>query len=333
MAEATAQLSATVHHSEELLYPSLVSFVGQTGAGKSTLIKLLIDLKSEESEAFPTPVVGAAGKDLATSEDVHLYLDPDSSESQAPLLFADCEGLEGGEREPVGASLKRKAERQAKQEAASGGRRRRRLKHTSERELLWADTPRKQSREYAVAHLYPRLLYTFSDVIVFVLKNPRVIEGVLERLIDWAQAALEKSSNQPVLPHAIIALNASENDIPKELWDVESATKSLFDSLSRTVHQNVTFKRYSQFWRERDRRIETVEQLVLSYYSSIRVIRIPEQGRPNLIESQVGKLSDMVRWASKKSRERKAELRMLLDADEFQPYLQTAFDHFAMDLK
>lgn len=103
----------------------------------------------------------------------------------------------------------------------------------------------------------------------------RVIESVFEKLVNWAAAALETSSNQPVLPHAIIALNASENDIDPVLWDPEIATAQLMESLSHTVKQNATFKKYAQFWRERNRQIETVEQLLRSYYSSAHVSVLP----------------------------------------------------------
>ena len=113
---------------------------------------------------------------------------------------------------------------------------------------------------------------------------------MLERLDNWAAAALEKSSNQLMLPHTVIFLNATENDIEPSLWDVNEATIRLLESLSRTVFQNATFRKYAAFWRERHRQIETLEQLLLSYYSSIRVVRIPTNGRPNLINEQVQKL-------------------------------------------
>ncbi len=147
--------------------------------------------------------------------------------------------------------------------------------------------------------------------------------------MDWAAAALEKSSNQPVLPHAIIVLNASKNDIDPALWDVDTSTSRLFESLSRTVFQNDTFKKYAQFWRERHRSIETLEQLLRSYYRNVNVVRIPTSGRPNLIQTQVETLYACIASACSDARERKAELRMLLDADDLQPYLQYAFDHFA----
>ena len=145
-------------------------------------------------------------------------------------------------------------------------------------------------------------------------------------------AALEKSSNQPVLPHAIIVLNASENDLDPEQWDIATSTSRLLENLSKTVFQNATFKKYAQFWRERHRPIESVEQLLHSYYRSVNVVRIPTSGRPNLIRTQVEKLYTYITVACDIARERKAELRMLLDADELQPYLHYAFDHFACDL-
>ncbi|OCK84171.1 hypothetical protein K432DRAFT_289452 [Lepidopterella palustris CBS 459.81] len=313
--------------------PSLVSLVGQTGAGKSTLVKLLIDLKLREPASYPTPVVGMSGKDVPTSDDVHLYVDPYSALSGAPLFYADCEGLDGGQREPFAAQLRRKIWRTSKplqdQDAEDSSFKSR---YGSERELLWADSSNRRSREFAVSNLYPRLLYTFSDVIIFVLRNPRVIESVFEQLIDWAAVALETSSNQPVLPHAVIALNACEYDVDPELWDVEVATKTLLESLSRTVHLNTSFQKYARFWRDRNKDIETVEQLMLCYYSSLQIVRIPSEGRPNLIQQQTERLYEGIQRSCRLARERKRELRMLLDAEELQSYLQYAFDHFAQTI-
>jgi hypothetical protein len=127
-------------------------------------------------------------------------------------------------------------------------------------------------------------------------------------------------------------LNASENSTEQHLWDPDIATNKLLQSLSGTVFKNDKFKKYAAFWRERQRQVDTVEELLLSYYSSVRVVRIPTHGRPNLISEQVSKLYRCIQSACTTARLRKGSLRMLLDADELQPYLQFAFDHFACDL-
>lgn len=76
------------------------------------------------------------------------------------MLYADCEGLDGGENIPR-ASRSKPRERTRK----NG--------HSSKRALAWASTEETQKRGYAVARLYPRLLYIFSDVVVFVLRNSK----------------------------------------------------------------------------------------------------------------------------------------------------------------
>ncbi|KAK5939023.1 hypothetical protein PMZ80_008326 [Knufia obscura] len=309
-------------------HPALASFVGETNAGKSSLVKLLIELCGSGSSDHMVPVVGTSSRsDLPTSGDVHLYSDPTTFPTSRPVLYADCEGLHGGERMPSGAHGKSKTI-QLNMSPTSFIKAQH---HASEREIMWAETAEKRSREYQVHKLYPRLLYSFSDVICFVTKNPRTIEKTVQQLLDWAAAALETSSNQPVMPHAIIILNACE-DVPERFYDVDWASSELMKQVNDAVHDNHILKKFADFWRGRARTIDNVHTLIESYYSSIRVIRIPASGRPKVIERQVRRLYSEIQKACEKSHDFKHKSRMLLNSEELQPYLRRAFDHFSQDL-
>ncbi|QDS77600.1 hypothetical protein FKW77_001933 [Venturia effusa] len=128
-------------------------------------------------------------------------------------------------------------------------------------------------------------------------------------------------------------LNASEHEIHPSLWDVHANTGTILDDLAGTVNQSEIFKKYAEFWRSRGRTIDSLEQLVASYYSSIQILRVPADGRPKLMHTQVGKLYDGLMTASIAARSNKASLRMLLDVESLQSYLTYAFTHFSGTLE
>jgi hypothetical protein len=140
---------------------------------------MLIDLQQRGAECgLPSPVVGSVHtENVPTSGDVHLYADPQTYTGEYPLIYADCEGLEGGENLPVSAQYlgspriaHRKSIRATSQKKHP---KMNKVVRGPPRDLIWADSPERSKRQFAVTNLYPRLLYTFSDVTVFVLRNPK----------------------------------------------------------------------------------------------------------------------------------------------------------------
>ncbi|KAF2689243.1 hypothetical protein K458DRAFT_357870 [Lentithecium fluviatile CBS 122367] len=316
-------------------FPQLASFIGQTNAGKSTLIKMLIDIYDEaehgdDSPRYPSPVVASAiHTHVPTSSDVHLYADPQTYRGLTPLLYADCEGFDGGERLPIGAIEKRNPTQHSDTTFS-------RLTPGRTRQLEWASSPDKQAREYAVKQMYPRILYTFSDVVVFVLRNARTFESsVLKPLVEWGVSSLEKSINQPTRPHAIIVLNDTDLGVPAEEWNVSCATRSLLAANESCLHPlsgPQFFTQLANQWKAMGKRIDGILDLLKCYYSTFKVVRIPTKGRYQLMHDQVRKLHDMIERSCDASFETKKQARMLSSSEELHVYLQSAFDHYAQTL-
>lgn len=154
---------------------------------------------------------------------------------------------------------------------------------------------------------------------------------MLTKLLDWGVSALEKSINQPALPHAIVVLNATDPNVDDREWDTNYATQSLLSSVKGAldyVEGVPRFRELAEYWRKLGKHIYTVEDLILRYYASFQVIRIPTKPRYMVINEQVGKLHTMIKEASEKSFRTKRRARMLTNSDELNVYLQSGFDHF-----
>src|SRR5947207_4287575 len=152
-----------------------------------------------------------------------------------------------------------------------------------------------------------------TDLQVF-----RTFHITLQLLLEWADDCLEKSLNQPILPHAIIVLNAVDIGNDEDRWDVGKATHSLMHDNRALIDTDAKFRRFANIWRLKGSKINNTEDLLRCYYGSISAVRMPAKA-PNtyiFIRDQVAKLRVAIGAACDLAYEKKTIARMLSHADE-----------------
>ncbi|KAJ4163899.1 hypothetical protein LMH87_005601 [Akanthomyces muscarius] len=264
--------------------------------------------------------------------------------SSQPLLYTDCEGFRGsGAGEFMKADEEEKKipehETHAQQEesAASSGQdgetSKMDTKETStgvRRKIDAAVThtlksisrmlqPSMTKRSTAVDEMFPRLLYNFSDVIIYVVSHQaaKTMGLTLNKLVGWSDSSHEAAINRVVLPHFIIVINKC----PKgSVWDQKLTTSSILKEQADLLAEDTAGTNR-----------KTIDQLNKSY-ASVQFINIPnmEDTKPRV--EQLEDFYSLIVTTVKAAQQNKADVGMSLPSRSLHQFYKTAFEHYSRTL-
>ncbi|EFA75133.1 patatin family protein [Heterostelium album PN500] len=234
-----------------------VSFIGPSGCGKSTMIRLLADDK-----ILPTPAVKGAVD--PTSSDINAYLSHLDDQNDE-FIYVDSEGTGGS----MSNTMLLSSLSEAKESSPAGADPKEEVSQVYDEEMNQFIA----AREPFVSKSFPRLLYLFSDVLVFMFTGEaRERQTVLESLILYGSSASAASVNQSIHPHLVIVFNNS-NTTNKDDFDIDKATEQYLDNQSENTHK------------------------LKCLYQSISVVYVPNANGSTLLtaQQQIEKLGDLIK--------------------------------------
>ncbi|KAK1750124.1 hypothetical protein QBC47DRAFT_407352 [Echria macrotheca] len=348
------------------IFPTFVSFIGSTAAGKSTILRAIlmlglldgIDLDNTEAVVnlvdqaregtISMPVPKSDSIDDASSPTtfgVHLYRDEGVTarprpvphrrtnsfghglqEPKYPLLLADCEGFDASVARPSGADAVDFVE----------------TDDAGVRKLPITAPCYGQNGQTGVDLFYARVLYVISDVVVYVTKDDNIMNS-LQRILEWAASAMEKSYNQPARKTLIIVRNKEEKISQEGANMTDQAFKELYlhrhrDVLWRNSAVLRSFVEGHNAIVNPEERIEDNQKLYEVLFHKMHCCYIPDRGAPasllglperaNTVYQKLQALRAKIKGAAEEEQGLRATSFSEYNAPAMAHILGEVFDHF-----
>ncbi|KAF3126113.1 hypothetical protein TWF703_010574 [Orbilia oligospora] len=319
-------------------FPSIVSFIGDTGKGKSTLIRAMIKTSTRTAglsfnpddlsindlrlNSLETPVTAIQHPNFnltPTSAGIHLYADPQTLSERSPILFADCEGFNT----------------HTKAQAVSGMDLNRSHEDMPFRRK-WTIERGEHKRESITDGLYPQFMYLFSDVICYVMDGSASVSKDIIRLLEWAARGEADSVNMEPYKALVVVINQPSN-WQKE-WESQefSARDSMLEQLPETGwrESSLLAEAVDRINSTRDgNKIFTTYALVKKYFQRIEVCYIPRRKdrgvAAELMLSKYRLLRHTILSCSKEAQTKKKESYNRFNFTDLSSQFDLAFHHFA----
>ncbi|KAN0072294.1 hypothetical protein V8E54_009223 [Elaphomyces granulatus] len=263
-------------------------------------------------------------KDITTSDPYRAPRSPKSGSNVTPILFADCEGFGSGIAKANSERTNSIIDTKPRPEDANPN--------------LLFDRPivspgyGSQGKE-GVELFYARFLYAFSDVVVFVTKEDQRFQDDMQRLLEWAASAVDKSVNHLAQKTLIIVRNMA-NRHAAEFYNGQFLKQTIFENLRPFWEGSVALadfmRRYNNKHRILQRHIRSNRDFFAVFFQAVDVCYIPDKAKAPMdqIFEQYQKLRTQIDQASEAGQEVRSRSWTQYNIPTLSHLLNRAFDHF-----